>query len=67
MMGYDAWPLLKEPLGPEAEEQVTFVFSSEMAATALTASKIFYLWNSGRIIGEASVIQPQLHLLVDVH
>ena len=56
--GFGGWPLLgDDPLEPESERRLGFVFLSDDAAPALRALGKFYLWE-GRFIGEAVVVQP---------
>jgi hypothetical protein len=59
LMGYEAWPILREPMYGGDERQLGFVFSSMSAVNALVACKLFYLWDSGRTVGEARVRHPQ--------
>jgi hypothetical protein len=56
LIGYDAWPILEEPLAPGGQRRLGFVFlSGEKAADVFRKAGIFYLWE-GRFIGEAVVV-----------
>jgi hypothetical protein len=56
LVGYDGWPLLKQPLSPGEGRRVGFVFlSGEDAAEVFRKAGVFYLWE-GRFIGEAVVV-----------
>ena len=56
LIGYDAWPLLDEPLAPGGHRRVGFVFfAGEEAADVFRKAGIFYLWE-GRFVGEAVVV-----------
>jgi hypothetical protein len=54
--GYDAWPLLEEPLAPGDRRRLGFVFlSGEEAADIFRKAGIFYLWE-GRFVGGTVVV-----------
>jgi hypothetical protein len=56
VVGYDGWPLLKEPLAPGDSRRLGFVFlSGKEAADVLRKAGTFYLWE-GRFVGEAVVV-----------
>ena len=56
LVGYDGWPLLKEPLAPGSSRRVGSVFlSGQEAADIFRRAGKFYFWE-GRFIGEAVVI-----------
>lgn len=56
LIGYDAWPLLEEPLAPGDRRRLGFVFLfGEEAAHVFRKAGIFYLWE-GRFVGEAVVV-----------
>lgn len=56
LSGYDAWPVLDEPLQPgEKRAGVPFVFLSPEGAEAIRKAGHFFLWE-GRFIGEAAVV-----------
>ena len=54
--GWDAWPLLEEPLEPGDRRRLGLVFlSGEETADVFRRTGRFYLWE-GRFIGEAVVV-----------
>jgi hypothetical protein len=56
LIGWDAWPLLEEPLAPGDRRRLGFVFlSGEEAAEIFRKAGKFYLWEGG-FIGEAVVV-----------
>jgi hypothetical protein len=63
LIGYDAWPILTEPLAPGDQRRVGFVFlSGEEAADVFRKAGTFYLWE-GRFVGEARVVESEVRLL----
>jgi|EndMetStandDraft_8_1072994.scaffolds.fasta_scaffold541585_1 hypothetical protein len=55
--GWDGYPLLQSEMLPGERRTLGFVFlSGAEAASALTASDKFYLWENG-VIGEANIIR----------
>ena len=57
LVGYDGWPILKEPLAPGDRRRLGFVFlSGQEAADVFRKAGGFYLWE-GRVVDEAHVVE----------
>jgi hypothetical protein len=57
LVGYDAWPLLREPLAPGEARRLGFVFLSSEATDVFRKAGTFYLWEGG-FVGQAIVVSP---------